>query len=267
MPRNIDDLLDLTLTEIEKGKSIEDCLKEYPEFVPELEPLLRIALSIKGLPKPEPRSEVFEAAIIKVRHMLLTAKPSERSFSWRRLFSYQPALVRIAAVILLVILVGWSSIAISSRSVPGDLFYPVKIAQEKVQYILTFSDEGKVHRHLAFSNRRTQELAWSFKRNKRLNRRLVSAMLNEAMIALKQTALESTTVAGEFVNKIDSVTVYQKMVLNEICQCGCPDRDIIYEAISFCEERHNYLQERLNPRSFSGYTPNPSVLYKCVDWK
>lgn len=87
------------------------------------------------------------------------------------------------------------------------------------------------------------------------------------MIALKQTDLESTPVASKFVNKIDSVTVYQKMVLNEIGQCGCSDRDIIYEAISFCEERHNYLQERLNPRSFGGYTPNPSVLYKCVDWK
>jgi hypothetical protein len=92
-------------------------------------------------------------------------------------------------------------------------------------------------------------------------------MLNEAMIALKHTDLESTNEASKFVNKIDSVTVYQKMVLNEICQCGCPDPDIIYEAISFCDERHNYLQERLNPGSFSGYTPNPSVLYKCVDWK
>ena len=267
MSRNIDYLLDLTLTEIEKGKRIEDCLREHPEFAAELEPLLRIALSIKGLPKPEPRVEVVEAAVLKGRQIWLEAKPNERRFSWGRLFSYQPALVRIAAVILLVILVGWSSIAISSRSVPGDLFYPVKIAQEKVQYILTFNEEGKMHRHLAFSNRRTQELAWSFKRNNRLNRRLVSAMLNEAMIALKHTDLESTTEASKFVNKIDSVTVSQKMVLNEICQCGCTDRDVIYQALSVCEERHNYIQQKLNPESFKGYTSNPSVLYKCVDWK
>jgi len=267
MQRNIDDVLDLILDEIKKGKSIEDGFKMYPEFADELEPLLRLALEIKNLPKPEPRPEKITVAVSTVKEDFLKAQSKEKRFSLRTIFSRSPALIRVAVIELLIILVGWQSLALSSRTVPGDLFYPVKIAHEKVQYILTFSEKGKVRCHLAFSNRRTQELAWSFKRNNKLNRRLVSAMLNEAMIALKQTDLESNTGGSKFVNKIDSVTVYQKMVLNEICQRGCPDRDIIYEAISFCDERHNYLQERLNPGSFSGYTPNPSVLYKCVDWK
>lgn len=267
MSRNIDDLLDITLTEIEKGKSVEDCLKAYPEFIEELEPLLRIALEIKSFGKPVPRPEAVESVVRQGKQILIEKSRSESKSFLARVLSYQPYMIRIAALILLVILVGWSSIAISSRSVPGDLFYPVKIAKEKVQYILTFNEEGKIHRHLAFSNRRTQELAWTFKRNKRFNRRLLSAMLNEAMIALKHTDLESITEAREFVNKIDSVTMYQKMVLNEICQCGCTDSNVIYQAISLCEERHNYFQQRLNPESHMGNTFNPSVLYKCVDWK
>jgi hypothetical protein len=267
MSRNIDDLLDLTLTEIEKGKSIEDCLKDYPEFAAELEPLLRIALEIKGLHKPEPSPESLDAVLPKVRQLWTETQQSQRRFSLAGVFSYRPAVVRIAAVVLLVVLFGWSSIALSSRTIPGDLLYPVKVTSEKVQYFLTFNDEGKVHRRLAFSNKRTQELAWSHKRHNRLDRRLISAMLNEAIFALKHTDLERIEEAKKFVEKIDSVTQYQRTVLEEICQCGCSDSVIINQAISLCEERHNHIQQRLNPESNRGYTSNPSFLYKCVDWK
>lgn len=81
MSQNIDDLLDLALTEIEKGRSIEDYLKEHPELGAEVEPILRIALSIKDLPKPEPGSEAIEAAVLKGRQMLL-----EGGIEWEEFF-------------------------------------------------------------------------------------------------------------------------------------------------------------------------------------
>ena len=124
MSQNIDDLLDLTLTEIEKGKGIEDCLKDYPEFASELEPLLRIAFEIKGLHKPEPSPESFDAVLPKVRQLWTETQQSQRKFSLAGVFSYRPMVVRIAAVVLLVVLFGWSSIALSSRTIPGDLLYP-----------------------------------------------------------------------------------------------------------------------------------------------
>jgi hypothetical protein len=255
MRRNIDDLLDQLLIEIEKGKSVKDCLKDNPEFASELEPLLKVALEIGELPKPEPRIEAINQTLQKIRRIQFDTQKTVKKFSFGRIFTFQPAIIRVAAIVLLVVLIGWSSIALSTRSMPGDLFYPVKIVREKVQYILTSDEEGKMHLHLLFANKRTKELAQFYKRKNQLNRKLVSAMLNEALVALLHTQSESTAEARNFLNEIAKANQYQRKVLEEICTCCCyTDIDVINEAINVCYERYHHIQQRLEPETHQFFT-------------
>ena len=73
-----DEILDQLLEEIKKGKSIEDCLRAYPEFAEELEPLLRLAERIEDLPKPEPNPEVVESVLTKIREMAVKERQKEK---------------------------------------------------------------------------------------------------------------------------------------------------------------------------------------------
>ncbi len=267
MRRNIDDLLDQLLIEIEKGKCVEDCLKDNPEFASELEPLLKVALEVSKLPKPEPRIEAVNETLLKIRRIQPESKKTAQKFSFGRIFSFQPAIIRVAAIVLLVVLIGWSSIALSTRSVPGDLFYPVKIVTERVQYILTADEEGRVHLHLTFAHKRANELAKSFKRKNQLNRKLMSLMLNEALIALKHTDLEETEEAQKFINKIARVNQYQMTVLEEICKCGCRENEMVSDAINICIQRHQYIQNRLNPVKPGSQILQPQEWDRHCDWE
>ncbi|MFC2021035.1 FecR domain-containing protein, partial [Chloroflexota bacterium] len=57
MRNRLTKILDDCLGQVEKGESIEACLAEYPDMREELEPLLRIVLSISSIPKVQPSSE------------------------------------------------------------------------------------------------------------------------------------------------------------------------------------------------------------------
>ncbi|NUM76588.1 hypothetical protein HUU40_19665, partial [candidate division KSB1 bacterium] len=55
MSDNPEGILDRCLEEMAAGKSLEACLREYPQFRTQLEPLLRLAQDLGKLPQPQPR--------------------------------------------------------------------------------------------------------------------------------------------------------------------------------------------------------------------
>lgn len=263
MPQNLDELLALMLKEIEKGKKIEDCLKDYPELASELEPLLHLALEIKNLPKPKPRPEPLTQSIQKA----LTVSKSEQFVAHGiRIFSFQPALIRIAAVILLVVLIGWSSLALSHRSIPGDVLYPIKIMNEKVQYLLTFDSGRKAVLHLTFADRRTKELALSLKRKNRVNKELLNAMLNEASIALQLAQPFSFAEPQDFIKAIQKVNQNQLIVLSEI-KSYCGDTEIVSEALELCVERECCIRYRSNPKLKEEYNIYSDSWNQLCNWR
>jgi hypothetical protein len=250
MKLKADEILDLLLTEMQKGRSLEDCLEEYPEFAQELEPLLRLAGKIEDLPEPEPSPEAIESVLAKIREIAVSKELKEKKFSLRKIFSLHPVLVRAFAVVLLIIFIGWTSLSFSAKSVPGDVLYPVKLLTEKVQYILTISPEGKAELHLSFADRRTEELVLTFKESEALNKELLSAMLNEAQSALEY--LESLTAerSAVLIEKVGKCNQYQKGVLEKIKPMACiSDVAVINEAINLCTERHRCIKRILNPES------------------
>ncbi|MDH5186182.1 MAG: DUF5667 domain-containing protein [candidate division WOR-3 bacterium] len=260
MKRDIDEVLDFLLTEIEKGKRIEDCLKEFPEYALELEPLLRLATELNDLPKPETRPEAIGEALRKVRAFVAERRQAKKRFPLVRFFSLQPAIVRVAAVVLLIVLIGWSSLALSTRSMPGDFFYPIKLVSEKVQYIFTINREGKAELRLIFADKRTEELVKMFNRNGKFNKELLNAMLNEAQSALSQSELMTGNDSKMLLEKVANLNQYQKKVLEGIRQRFCGyDTSILDEAIVLCFERHCCIQNKLNPQSGI----EPDVYYRA----
>jgi hypothetical protein len=146
--------------------------------------------------------------------------------------------------------------------------YPVKIMSEKVRYVFTINKEGKVYLHLRFADKRTNELAQSFKRTNRVNKKLLNAMLNEALVALKHAELQPDEEARNFVKEIGRVNQYQKAVLEEIRQnFNGYDIEIMNEAINVCAARHHHIQQRLNPELNYEQFPYLPVWEKCCDWK
>jgi len=157
-----EDILANCIDEIRAGKrTLEDCLARYPHLGDELRPLLKIALGIQAeevTPSPEfiqrARKRLLEA-------MQPSVAPVERRgmdiFGWLKPL----ALARrtIVAVIIVALLAGGGTTAYAAQgSLPDDTLYPVKMATEKARLVLTPSDAGKAGLHIAFAERRVQEM-------------------------------------------------------------------------------------------------------------
>lgn len=247
MKSKIDEILDQLLEEIKKGRSIEDCLKKYPEIVDELEPLLRLAHKIEDLPKPEPEPEAVKVTVIKMRKMMAAEQHPEKRFSFRKIFTFKPVMVRAIAVILLIIFIGWTSLSLSANTVPGDFLYPVKLLGEKVHYILTINPEGKAELHLVFADKRTKEFVMSFEQGIRINRELLSTMLSETDSALKYSESLGADRSTKFIMKVKKCNQIQMEVLQEIKPLVLSsDSLIINEAINLCIERCHCVDSRIN---------------------
>jgi hypothetical protein len=237
MRSRIDDVFARLLEEIEDGRSIEDCLAEYPELAEELAPLLHLAGAVKQMPGPVPRPEAVQQAVSSVRHMVRGDTRAARRFSWRA-FLLHPLTVSAALAASLVIVLGWTTVGLSAASLPGEFLYPVKRLSEQVQYFFTTSSEGKAEMHILFADRRTEEFIMTFEPGERIDQQLLESMLREAASA-QQFVDKLPAEFGEVLQKrIEVCNQHQLSVLEQAREqtCDC-DRDIIDAAINACRTR------------------------------
>ncbi len=258
MRLKIEEVLDKLLTKIEQGRSVEDCLREYPEFSQELEPILRLSVKIKGLPKPEPSPEVMSAFFWEVEKVIAEQRAPSFRFRLQRVLALAP--VRVVSLILLVIFVGWTTLSFSARSMPGHILYPVKRFAEKVQHTLTVDQKSNAFLHLTFADRRANELLWAFERQKRIHPGLLSAMLGEVELAIHCSDSLPKEECSELLGKIQRVNQGHKSILERIkvSACGC-DTTLIQKAINQCLERNCCIEEKLNPKSGIKQSPCPCL--------
>ncbi len=101
MANEFDGILDECIGRINRGESIEECLKDYPAYSKELEPLLRAMFEVEAAYSFTPSADTKRAA----RQRFYTAlEKKEQPSLWERLFARRLIWTTIAAV--LVILVG-----------------------------------------------------------------------------------------------------------------------------------------------------------------
>lgn len=156
------------LEDIERGSSLDECLARYPELRAELAPALRTVLQVRTVPEwhvsPEFKATARERMARRVR-----SRPQRQSLG-ARIASFKlpkmpslsfgvPALVRVAAVMLLglTVISGGSAIA-SSNTQPDNPLHQLKLATESIELMLRPAGDSRTELLVEILDRRASEL-------------------------------------------------------------------------------------------------------------
>ena len=165
--KRIEEILIQCIDDIKSGRaSLADCLDRYPDVRRELEPLLRVALSIKEPADIRPSDTFKVRARVNLMEHIHTSQAGKRAVrsssragvrhgwytGWAR------AVAIIVAVVLAISTLGASAAYASQGSLPGDVLYPVKLGTEQVQRLLTADDVSRVNLELGFADTRLKEM-------------------------------------------------------------------------------------------------------------
>lgn len=276
MNARFEDILDNCIYLIKSGQdTIEGCLERHAEIRQELEPLLRMAICVQDVP-PVSASHLFKA---QARQRLLGAVEAKRLTSAPRWFPFMSPewanfgrlLVRAVAVLVVAALLGSGVVAASAKSLPGSLLYPVKVAAERVQMVLTFDKASRAKLNLKFVERRLGEVkALTAKsRGKNIARPLLEMNRN-----LEEAQKEGSGVSGEqrqkVLQKIIEITERQQTVLKSV-RAKVPEqaKDAVSHALEVSRRGHKQAQLILKQQRESKEKPGrpeeprrPEKLYK-----
>jgi hypothetical protein len=164
--KKVEEILIQCIDDIKAGRaSLEDCLDRYPDMRQELEPLLKVALSIKEPADIRP-SDAFKVRarvnLMEHIHASQSGKKAMRSPSQAVRRGWYTGWARVVAIVVAVILTisaaGTGAAFASQSSLPGDTLYSVKLGTEQLQRIVTFDEATEVELELKFTNARLDEL-------------------------------------------------------------------------------------------------------------
>ena len=245
MSNEIENILDICLDELKAGTDIEILLMRYPDHAAELKPLLGLAIEMNQLPKPKPSQEKISETLVKVgKEVSKGYRRPKRSF--RDVFLWQPKLAWVTSGIFALILTVLTMSTLSAHSAPGDLLYPIKLATEKVKFILTFNSESKAELRLTFSEERLNEMLDISQQSGTIDTLLLKSMLIQAQLALEQGEI-SNEKALPFLAKLQNVNNYQKKTLQIIRRSvDSSSRIILDRAIETCGMRERWLVRIIN---------------------
>lgn len=234
MKKRIEDILDLLINEIREVKSINDCLKEYPEYAEELKPMLSIACGIENTPKPEIDITAFEKTMAKIKSAKEENTLRKPLLVLRTLIT-KPPVRRIAFAALIFTFTLALSFSFSAYSLPGDALYPVKRFGENAQLALTIRHESKARLHIKLADRRTKDFIFTFKEGEEINRELIRDMLGEAHAAKEYCKCLPDQKSTVLLSKVKECSHYQMKLLKNIKPMVLDSDNIfISEAINKC---------------------------------
>jgi hypothetical protein len=153
---SIENALDVCLEKIlTEGKSVEQCLADYPEYRDELKSLLDLSMQThKAINSIEARPDFKAALRYRLTSSMNTSNaPKRSSFKFR--LGWAPMALSLCIVMLLS---GGGTVAAASNSMPSDSLYNVKLASEQVQLFFTFDAAGKAELYSEFVGKRVNEI-------------------------------------------------------------------------------------------------------------
>jgi len=243
MKRDLADILDVCLRELNRGADLEACLERYPECAAELRPLLEAALWVQGAIHPQ----LSPRANAQGRRRLLKAV-SERK---RRKVAPKPGLLRrlgwlvgpprprgwalrlaLTAVLMVAItLTGVGMARAAAESLPDSPLYTVKLATEQMWLALTPTAAGKATLHIYFAERRLTEMEAMARLGMELDPAILEAMQRET-----SHALTIGTTSGQeiptFPEKFTALVERQYRILEEVRIDAPPHiQEVVEEAI------------------------------------
>lgn len=166
--KNIADILTQCIEDVRAGRNtMEECLTRYPDMRHELEPLLRIALSIQEPPLYKPTGDFKNRARVSLMEYIHEQQSVKKSWidgifggirqgfqvGWLRTMA-------IAVAIVVALSAAGGGTAYAARdSLPGDTLYFAKTTTEQVRRIFTIDDIARVELELEFAGTRLEEMA------------------------------------------------------------------------------------------------------------
>lgn len=209
MNEDLEKIIESCLEKIEKKIStLEDCLKAYPQYREELEPILLSAQMLKNvspLTPPEFKVALREKFLTKARGK---ARKRESIFKLPR--HKAVALLLAATLILLLVGIGYAA---SRETNPNSPLYPVKIALEKVKSVFAREPSQKLKLHLENANRRLQELKiLKQKENEPQFKKIMHALNKEISEAKKLLNLLSPAERKQAENSIQQLIQEEKIL-------------------------------------------------------
>jgi hypothetical protein len=176
MNRKLIDILEKCISSMEAGVPLENCLREYPEYAPELSKLLKTVeivktLRVENIPI-EARIQNQKKILTQAESLRAENKRSKNSSSidWllkplNDVAQYLRVLSPVASKLVLAlgiagifILFSGGLLITSAKSLPGDSLYPVKRAVEDIKVYLAPSDEIRHEYEDAYSQKRVEEV-------------------------------------------------------------------------------------------------------------
>jgi hypothetical protein len=140
-------IIDRCITDLlENGMSLDQCLQKYPGERDELEPILRVALSLISAQRLTASAQFKRTGWIRIqnqistRHIPKLSEVKENRTGLKFLWTTHSVGIRLAfaaLMILVFISVAFSGVIVASAaSLPGDWLYPAKLQVERVQLAL-----------------------------------------------------------------------------------------------------------------------------------
>ncbi len=249
---SIEEILDIAIDRLIAGEHITIILADYPEFAEELRPMLESVVQLRQAPAPEIDSSI--QPLIKI----ITKMSNETSLVRQKIINFKSRkiVLRIAASIAIIFILGWGSVNAATNTVPGDWFYPIKLLTEKVRFMLSINREKKVELKITYSTERLKELVAKYNSGDGLDRELLKVMLDEARAALDDGQKLTTTTKPLLMKRISNMSHLQRNELKALQQTANPhDKKILENSINLCGEMLDCCIMKSGNRSMS---PNMS---------
>jgi hypothetical protein len=161
--------LDECLTSIiDHGESVEACLRQHEGEKGELEPLLRLAVTLQSASRVSAPPDFHQAASARMQNMIAAhprrepapAQPTSVLSWFTQLWHTQVSMPAVLAVLVISALMLFTGAAYaSSASLPGDSLYNFKLWLEDTQVSFALSQQQAIQYHMEFANRRLTEAA------------------------------------------------------------------------------------------------------------
>lgn len=240
MTERLERQLDECIERLRGGKSIDDALASCPDPSGRLRPLLTIVRDLQALPDPAVSTEGMMRTFIKASAMWGDAAKARGS---KVRFSSRGFLVRAAAVLLAVFLVGWTTVNASAGAVPGDWLYPIKRFTERAKFFLTLNQEDKAELRIVFSSERLKEAVKRHQRTGQIDPALLDEMLREARLAVEASEALSDTSRALVVAEAAHASQYQQQMLMKLKTRAAPQqREVFTRYAEMCGRRAQWMR-------------------------
>ncbi len=148
----IEEILDLCLNEIRaKRATVADCLKKYPQYAKELEPLLETAFALEAVPDVKP------SLAFKLRTRAQLANLPSPALLPRAPFFPRLSFATAAAMILAILGLGAGLVYAAGDSLPDSPFYLIKRGAEGIQIRFASDPASQARTYMTFAERRLDE--------------------------------------------------------------------------------------------------------------